>query len=475
MTKLPGTAAGIAAQGGISYPPRRAVAGWVMFDWAAQPFFTLITTFIFAPFFASALASDPAQGQALWGYATGAAGLAIALLSPLLGGVADMTGPRKPWIASFGALLVLGAGLLWFAVPGHPSAVPIALAGFVLAAIGAEFATVFNNAMMTQLVPPHRIGRLSGAGWAMGYLGGLVSLVLVLGFLAANPETGRTLLGLSPAFGLDPALREGDRISGPLTALWFVVFVAPLFLFTPDLPKTGVSLRQAAGRGLGQLRETLREVRRWPSMARFLIANMVYQDGLVALFAFGAIYAAGVFGWSTIEVGIFGILLTVTGTFGALAGGRLDDRFGGRPVVLGSIAVLIVTCLGILSLGKGHVLFVIPAAPAVAGDGLFGSLPEQVYLGLGMLIGLVAGPLQAASRSLLARLSPPEKGGQFFGLFALSGKVTSFMGPTLVALATDITNRQEAGLAVLIVFFVSGAALLWGVKAPSAAGRPSQG
>ncbi|MCX7329221.1 MAG: MFS transporter [Hyphomicrobiales bacterium] len=422
-----------------------------MFDWAAQPFFTLITTFIFAPFFASALASDPAQGQALWGYATGAAGLAIALLSPLLGGVADMTGPRKPWIASFGALLVLGAGLLWFAVPGHPSAVPIALAGFVLAAIGAEFATVFNNAMMTQLVPPHRIGRLSGAGWAMGYLGGLVSLVLVLGFLAANPETGRTLLGLSPAFGLDPALREGDRISGPLTALWFVVFVAPLFLFTPDLPKTGVSLRQAAGRGLGQLRETLREVRRWPSMARFLIANMVYQDGLVALFAFGAIYAAGVFGWSTIEVGIFGILLTVTGTFGALAGGRLDDRFGGRPVVLGSIAVLIVTCLGILSLG------------------------EQVYLGLGMLIGLVAGPLQAASRSLLARLSPPEKGGQFFGLFALSGKVTSFMGPTLVALATDITNRQEAGLAVLILFFVSGAALLWGVKAPSAAGRPSQG
>ncbi|MCX7323723.1 MAG: MFS transporter [Hyphomicrobiales bacterium] len=435
-----------------------------MFDWAAQPFFTLITTFVFAPFFASALAPDPAQGQAWWGYATGFAGLCIAVLSPLLGGVADMTGPRKPWIAIFGAMLVAGAGLLWFAAPGHPSAVPIALAGFVLATIGAEFATVFNNAMMTRLVPPERIGRLSGTGWAVGYLGGLLSLVIMLGFLAASPDTGRTLLGLLPAFGLDPALREGDRISGPLAALWFVVFVAPMFLLTPDMPKTGVKLAAAASQGFVQLKATLADVRRWPSMARFLIANMIYQDGLVALFAFGAIYAAGVFGWSTIEVGIFGILLTVTGVFGALAGGWLDDRIGGKPVVLGAIVVLIITCIGILSLGKGHILFVIPAEAARPGDGLFGSLPEKVYLGLGLLIGLVAGPMQAASRSLLARLSPPARTGQFFGLFALSGKVTSFMGPTLVALATDLTDRQEAGLAVLIVFFTVGGVLLWGVK-----------
>lgn len=451
----------------MSYPPRRAVASWVMFDWSAQPFFTLITTFIFAPFFASALAASPAQGQALWGYATGAAGLCIALLSPLLGGVADMTGPRKPWIAVFGALLVLGSGLLWFAAPGHPSAIPIALCGFILATIGAEFATVFNNAMMTTLVPPGKIGRLSGMGWAMGYLGGLVSLVIMLGFLAANPETGLTLLGFMPAFGLDPALREGDRISGPLTALWFVVFVTPMFLFVPDMPRTGMRLGEAASRGFSQLRATLAEVRRWPSMARFLVANMIYQDGLVALFAFGAIYAAGVFGWSTIEVGIFGILLTVTGTAGALVGGWLDDRIGAKPVVMGSIITLIVTCIGILSLGREHVLFVVPAAGATPGDGLFASLPEQAYLGLGLVIGLVAGPMQAASRSLLAKLSPPDKSGQFFGLFALSGKVTSFLGPTLVALATDLADSQSAGLAVLIAFFMVGVVLLSGVRAPA--------
>lgn len=445
------------------YPPRRAVTAWLFFDWAAQPFFTLITTFVFAPFFASALARDAAEGQALWGYATGFAGLCIALLSPLLGGIADRTGPRKPWIAAFGALLVIGSALLWFAVPGSATAVPIALAGFIIATIGAEFATTFNNAMMTRLVPPERLGWLSGTGWAIGYLGGLLSLALTLCLLAADPHTGKTLAGLVPLFGLDAAAREGDRFSGPLTALWFIVFVTPMFLLTPDSVPTGMRLSQAAQGGFGRLKATLAELPKLPSLGRFLLANMIYQDALVALFAFGGIYAAGVFGWQTIELGVFGILLTVTGTLGAWLGGKLDDAIGGKPVVLGSIACLLFACLGILSLGADHVLFVIPATPAAPGDGLFASVPERVYLGLGLLIGLVAGPLQAASRSLMARLAPPGRIGEFFGLFALSGKVTSFLGPTLVALATSVFASQRAGLAVLIVFFLGGAVLLAGV------------
>jgi UMF1 family MFS transporter len=447
-----------------AWPPRRAVTAWLFFDWAAQPFFTLITTFVFAPFFASALAADAAEGQALWGYATGFAGFSIALLSPLLGGIADRTGPRKPWIAAFGALLVLGSGLLWFSVPGSPLAVPIALTGFVMATIGAEFATTFNNAMMTRLVPPERLGWLSGTGWAVGYLGGLLSLAITLGLLAADPHTGKTLAGIAPILGLDAAAREGDRFSGPLTALWFVVFVAPMFLLTPDSSRTGLSLAEAAKGGVGRLRETLAELPRLPSLGRFLLANMIYQDALVALFAFGGIYAAGVFGWRTIELGIFGILLTVTGTLGAWAGGRLDDAIGGKPVVLGAIACLTFACLGILSLGADRVLFVIPATPAAPGDGLFASLPERVYLGLGLLIGLVAGPMQAASRSLMARLAPQGRVGEFFGLFALSGKVTSFMGPTLVALATTLFASQQAGLSVLILFFLAVAWLLAGVR-----------
>jgi len=447
-----------------TYPPRRSVVAWIFFDWAAQPFFTLVTTFVFAPFFASALASDAAEGQALWGYATGLAGLAIALLSPLLGGIADRTGPRKPWIAVFGAMLVAGSAMLWYAKPGSPWAVPIALAGFVIGTIGAEFATIFNNAMMTRLVPPERLGRLSGTGWAVGYLGGLISLALTLGFLAADPHTGKTLVGLSPLFGLDAAAREGDRFSGPLTALWFVIFVAPMFLLTPDSPRTGIPLKEAASGGFSHLKATIAELPSLPGLGRFLLANMIYQDGLVALFAFGGIYGAGVFGWQTIELGVFGILLTITGTFGAWLGGKLDDRLGGKPVILGSITCLLFACIGILSLGPGQVAFVIPAAPPVPGDGLFASLPEKVYLALGLLIGLVAGPLQASSRSMLARIAPPARIGEFFGLFALAGKVTSFLGPTLVALATSLFASQRAGLAVLIGFFLTGAWLIAGVK-----------
>jgi UMF1 family MFS transporter len=455
------------------YPPRRAVVSWIFFDWAAQPFFTLITTFVFAPYFASALASDPARGQALWGYATAAAGLVIALSSPVLGAIADAVGPKKPWIVGFGLLLITGASALWLAAPGAPAAVSIALVAFVVASIGTEFATVFNNAMMPRLVPPDRLGWLSGAGWATGYIGGIVSLVITLGFLAGNPDTGRTLFGLTPAFGLDPVAREGDRITGPLTALWFIVFVAPMLIFTPDAPRSRVSLQGAAGHGLAALAATVREVRRYRVVVRFLIANMVYQDGLVALFAFGGIYGAGMFGWTTIELGVFGILLTIAGTIGAFIGGKLDDVVGGKPVAIGCLVVLVACCIGILSLGRDTVLFVIPAAPPTPNDGLFASLPERVYLGFGLIIGLVAGPLQSASRSLLVRLAPQEHVGQFFGLFALSGKATSFVAPLLVALVTDLAGHQSAALFVLIAFFGTGAMLLAGVATSRRA--PDQG
>ena len=447
------------------YPPKRAVVAWIFFDWATQPFFTLITTFVFAPYFAARLAADPVIGQSLWGYATGVAGLVIALTSPFLGAVADTTGPKKPWIALFGLLLVAGSAALWWAVPGMPGAVALALLAFIVATIGAEFATVFNNSMMPHLVPPERMGRLSGAGWATGYVGGLISLATTLLLFAASPETGKTLAGLTPLFGLDAATFAGDRLVGPLTALWFVVFVTPMLLLTPDVRPSGIPLKVAMRGGFRSLVETVRKARSLGDIGRFLLANMIYQDGLVALFAFGGIYAAGVFGWGTIEIGVFGILLTLTGTIGAFIGGHLDDAIGGKRVIFGALTILILCCLGILSLGREHILFMWPTGPMAPGAGLYAHLPEKVYVALGLAIGLVAGPLQASSRSLLVHLAPPGQAGQFFGLFALSGKVTSFLGPTLVATATFLFNSQSAGLAVLIGFFGLGGFLIAGVRA----------
>ncbi|QFU15093.1 MFS transporter [Microvirga thermotolerans] len=443
---------------------RPAILGWLLFDWACQPFFTLVTTFVFAPFFAAALAPDPVTGQSLWGYATACAGLVLAFLSPVLGAIADATGPKKPWIAACGLVLFASSFALWFAAPGAPSAIPVALLGFGIGTVAVEVAAVFNNAMIPHLVPPERFGRLSGTGWAIGYLGGLVSLAIVLGFLAASPETGRTVLGLQPLFGLDAGLREGDRITGPFSAVWFLLFVLPLFVLTPDIARSATGLREAVRRSLAQVASTVADARRHESVGRFLLANMVYQDALVALFAFGGIYGAGVFGWHATELGVFGILLTVTGTLGALVGGRLDDRFGARPVILGAIAVLGLVCAGVLSLGREHVFFVFATAPAAPGDGLYGTLPEKVFLGLGLVIGAVAGPLQASSRSLLARLVPAREAGRYFGLLALSGKVTSFLAPLTVAVATDLFRTQAAGPAVLILFFLAGGVLVSGVK-----------
>jgi UMF1 family MFS transporter len=215
---------------------------------------------------------------------------------------------------------------------------------------------------------------------------------------------------------------------------------------------------------LSQVRNTLADARRHPGVLRFLVANMVYQDALVALFAFGGIYGAGVFGWGPTELGVFGILLTITGTMGALGGGRLDDRLGAKPVILGAIFLFTLVCVGILSLGRDHVLFTVPTAPPAPDDGLYGTLPEKMFLGLGLVIGALAGPLQASSRSLLARLVPAGEAGRYFGLLALSGKVTSFLAPLAVALATDLFDTQAAGPAVLIAFFSLGGILLAGVR-----------
>lgn len=434
----------------------------MLFAWAAEPFFTLITTFVFAPYFATHVAVDPASGQSLWGFATAAAGLTIALLSPALGAIADAGGRRKPWIVAFGVLLVTGASLMWFGSPGNAGIIPALLGSYAVATIGVEFAIVFNNSMMPTLVPPEKIGRLSGTGWATGYVGGILSLVLVLGFLAANPETGRTLLGFTPLFGLDPVTHQGDRIVGPLTGVWFIVFSLPMFWLTPDYPAKR-SLGAALREGMTELKQTLRELPKRKSIAAFLLANMIYTDGLVSLFAFGGIYASGTFGWNTIQIGTFGIILAVAGTFGAWLGGKLDDSLGPKRVIAGAMTVLLFAIVAILTVDKNSILFVAVTPPA-PGGALFAAPAERAYLVLGCLIGAVGGPLQAASRTLLIQLAPKDRIAQYFGLFTLTGKLTSFVGPLLIGVVTALTQSQKAGMATLVLFFVVGLALLARVR-----------
>jgi MFS transporter, UMF1 family len=443
---------------------KRGIISWMFYDWAAQPFFTVVLTFIFGPYFASRLVADPATGQAAWGYTVTISGIVIALLSPVLGAIADASGGRKKWIGFFAVIKISALSLLWFAAPG--SALWLPMLCIILATIAAEFSIVFNDSMMPRLVSKADVGRLSNSAWGLGYAGGLLALFIVLLFLAGSPTTGKTLLGVMPWFGLDPALGEDARITGPLAAVWYFIFIIPMFLFTPDVSK-GLPLTDAVKTGLCELMGTLKELKQRTAILKFLVARMLYQDGVNGLLALGGVFAAGMFGWKTVEMGIYGILLLVVAIFGCYFAGKLDSHMGSKKVVGISLVCLIVATLGIISTGPGYTLFGALQLSTLDNGGLFATAAEKAYIVFGLLIGLVFGPAQASSRSYLARSVSLEEAGRFFGLYALSGRATSFLAPMAVATLTLLTNSARIGMCALIVFLVIGFLLLLAAPYPA--------
>ncbi|UIJ71863.1 MFS transporter [Aurantimonas sp. HBX-1] len=449
---------------------RSGVWAWMTFDFAAQPLFTVIITFVFGPYFVSQLAPDPATGQFWWSAAATVAGLIIALLCPLLGAVADRAGPRKPWIAGFGVIQIVALALLWFAAPGSPLVLVALL--IVLAQISAEFSIVFNDAMIPRLIHVRSIGRVSNIAWGLGYAGGIVFLLFTLAFLAGSTETGLTLLGLPPLFGLDPAQGEGARATGPLAALWYLVFVLPMFFLTPDR-KRERPIGAAARDGMKDLKATFREIRARPDLFRFLLARMFYQDGVNGLLILGGAFAAGMFGWSLTESGLFGIIINVAAIAGCLIASVLDARLGSKGVVVMSIACLVTATICIASTAPGFTLFGLLSFAPVEAQGLFASGAERSFVVYGMLIGLAYGPVQASSRSWLAQSVTAEEAGRYFGFYALIGRATSFLAPASVAAMTaiavtftDPVTASRIGMSAIIVFFAIGLALLWSTKGP---------
>jgi UMF1 family MFS transporter len=447
---------------------RRGIWGWMLFDWAAQPFFTVVITFIFGPYFVARLTDDPISAQTTWSNMATASSIVIAILSPILGSIADQSGARKPWIASFALIKVVSLVLLWQAAPGSPLTLPVSC--IILASIAAEFSIVFNDSMMPRLVSKVDIGRVSNIAWGLGYLGGMVVLIAVVALLAANPETGLTLIGIPPLFGLDPALGEDARITGPIAAIWYLLFILPMFLFTPDAPKR-LPFRAAVGAGFRELGSTLKELRKRSGIARFLVARMLYQDGVNGLLILGGVFAAGMFGWATIEIGIYGIILNVVAIFGCAAAGWIDRIAGSKTVVTGSLLLLITATAGIVSTGPGEVFFGLMPLSLADSGGLFGTAAEKAYILFGLLIGVAFGPVQASSRSYLARSVPLSDAGRYFGIYALSGRATSFMATLSFSIVTYATGSTHLGMATLMIFLVSGLIMLLTVPYP--ANRPA--
>ena len=441
-----------------------AVNSWILFDWAGQPFYTLITTFLFAPYFANIVVGNPTEGQAIWGYAAAAMGVLVALISPLLGAVSDASGRRKPWILFFFIIQILAMSALWYAKPGDASIIIPIMAAFIIAGISAEFAIVFTNAMMPDLVSKEKLGRLSGTAFAVGYAGGLVALIIMSGFLIASPETGKTMLSLDPLISFDISQREGERFVGPFCALWYALFAIPFFLFTPDLKGASQPLGKAVKEGMASLSNTFVGLGNYKNVVLFLVSRMLYIDGLTAIFTFGGIYAASIFSWGAFELGLFGILLAATGAIGAYLGGKLDDKIGAKNVILISLVFLLFAVVGLISIDKTHIFFVVEVPASLNNAAVFGSIGERVYLAFAVVVGLVFGPVYSSSRTLMVHISPKEKMTEFFGFFAFSGKVTAFLAPLAIGLTTTYANDQRIGISVITLFLLFGLILLIGVK-----------
>lgn len=418
-----------------------AMWSWALYDFANSAFFTIILTFVFARYFSQSVVGDDVAGTEAWGNIVGVAGLVVALVAPFLGAIADRTGRRKPWLLILTLLCVFASAMLWFVGP-TPDDFWWAAVFVGLGILGGELAFVFYNTMLSDLVSPARMGRWSGWGWGLGYVGGVLSLVVAL-FVFVQAE--------GPVLGMDLDREQAEHVRATfvLVAVWYLVFALPLFAFTPDRPSSGVGVGEAVRSGLRQLAESIRNVRRYGDIFRFLVARMIYTDGLATVFAFGGVYAAGTFDMTQAEVLQFGIAINVTAGLGALGLAWVDDWIGGRNTILLSLIGLIVSATAIL-------------------------IVEDVvwFWVFALIIGIFIGPLQSASRSHLARVAPVELRSQMFGLFIFSGKATAFAGPLLVGWITAAAASQRWGMSTIVAFFVVGLVLM--LTVPSAERKPGR-
>lgn len=414
---------------------KKSAFSWCFYDWANTAFGTVIITFIYGVYFARALVGDETEGSALWSYAISASGVAIAILAPFLGAVADHAGSRKKWIFFFSMICIFATAMLWFSEsPDGSKNIMLVLVMVAIANLGLELGQVFYNAMLPHVAPPDMKGRLSGWAWGLGYIGGLVSLVVCLfGFVGLGD--------MKPLITLSQEHNEHIRIVGPFIALWFFVFMLPLFLFTKDAGGDGIPMKGALRDGVKQLVSSFYHVKEYRSLFMFLISSAIYRDGLITLFALGGVYAAGQFGMDFTEILIFAIGLNVTAGLGAFGFAYLDDAAGSKRTIIISLIGLIIVGVVILLISN-----------------------KFVFIGLAMVLGIFMGPVQAASRTMVSRLSPPEIVTQAYGFYAFTGKSISFLGPLCFGLATTAFDTQQAGMATIILFWLVGLVMLLAVK-----------
>ena len=420
---------------------------WALYDFANSAFTTIVVTFIYGTFFTQSIAPNEIVGTQWWSWAISFTAILVAFSSPFLGALADLTVFRKKIMLFSTLTCVVATTLLFFPTQGQ---VLLALSIFVIANISFEIGTVFCNAYLPSLVSSHRFGKTSGFAWGLGYLGGLLALVLALVLLV---QTDQAVFGFSMDKG------ENIRATNLLVALWFLIFSLPFFLVIKEKKKEHQDTlpNHWFKATFFRLKSTFQSIRNYSTISRFLLARLVYNDALVTVFAFGGIYAATTIGFSFEEIIVLGIVLNVLAGLGAFLFGIIEDHIGSQNVIRWSIIFLGLACLiAILSPELPGLLQLI-----FGGDALpdwFNS--KFLFWVSAVFIGLFSGPNQSSSRSLMSALTPKDKQNEFFGFYAFSGKATAFVGPLLFGWATAYFNTQQAGLFVIIGLFVIGYLLL---------------
>ncbi len=441
-------------------------AAWTVFEFARNPYVSLIYVFVFAPYFTNTVVGDPIRGQEIWSLANTIQGLIVGLSAPILGAIADRSGPRKPWIAAMTLIMVPVCCVLWFALPGAQGGLSVAMIAMLIVVLAScfEFGSVFHSSMLASIVPPERIGWLSGVCLGVGNISTMIALIVML-FGVAMPASGvhLPLVPDRPLFGLDPASFQHARIVGPVAGLWLLVFALPLFLWTPDRKSRGVSASVAVRQGFAQLWTTISRTRQMSNIGLYLVARMLYNDGMLAILAYSGIYASSAFHWDLTAILLFAVALTPFSISSGFVAGWLDNLVGSRRAILIGIALAVVGMLGTISITP-HSIFFLPYA-----DGrplwsfpYFQTLPEVLYVAMYAVLAIAVGIGFSCSRAMMARIAPLSMMSQFFGLLALSGTATAFLGHGLVSLATAVSQSQRVGFAAIILLLAGGfVPMLW--------------
>ena len=448
---------------------------WAFGQAARDPFYIMVVIYIFFPYFSGVVVGDPVKGQSIIGYINASVGFVLAATILFLGAIADKIGRRKPWIVATYGVIAVGAMLLWWVQPpGAGLSLNVSIGLIFLIMVAFAYAEVFHNAMLPSVTPADKAGQVSGLAFALGNFGGVSMMVFVLFAFALPGVQDWDFLPSQPLFSIDQSVNEHDRIVGPIAGIWLILFILPVLLFTPDGRSSGVTWQQAARAGLGEVLATLRQlIKHYSNIAVYLLARMLFNDGMVGVLIFGGVYAAGNFGWETITLLIFGLTTSVSAMIGAFIGGLLDDRLGSMRTLKVSILMSAIILLVLTSITPDTLFFVFPVSTeAVWSFPYFSSVAELTYLATNQIFALFFVTGLSASRTLMAKLSPPEMATQFFGLYGLSGSVTAFLAPLLVAVVTDISQSQRVGFASLVILILIGGLMLGWVREEQATRAP---